>query len=128
MTEPREMTEEKVEAALLHAERTAPASVSIIRAHISAMEARAERARDAALEEAAQRVEALNNGWLAGPCSVAVARNCFADGVRRLKAQPARRFVEAQALEDGARRGGRWAWRELSRAQSDAPPPRSGMQ
>jgi len=99
MTEPREMTMGELERCLEYVRsgsgtRTADA----LRSHIAALEARAERVRDSALEEAAQRVEALNDGWLAGPCSVAVARNCFADGVRRLKSQPARQFVEAEKV------------------------------
>ena len=99
MTEPREMTEEKVEAALLHAERTAPASVSIIRAHISALEARAERARDAALEEVC-RILAKDADALVrhGDDEVSEVLNGVHDAVFDLKSQPARRFVEAEKV------------------------------
>jgi len=105
-------------------------------AHISALTARAERAeaalagaRDAALEEAATMFD--NDREL-------IYARAVAAGVRALKAQPARRFVDADALRnavgniifairrglrrenwDGAVHGARAEWQDISDAYGD---------
>jgi len=100
MTELREMTKEGLAVVMVMlANAIGEDDASRLFEHISALEARAERARDAALEEAAGICDAEHKE---NPLEIATAAGA-ADRIRALKSQPARRFVEAQALEDGAR-------------------------
>lgn len=129
MTEPREMTKEDVEASLADVRRVgASVAAHDLGAHIAALEARAERAekdaaetremhsqlarvcmqhqrdrdnaRDAALEEAERRMDGLAKDCEGHSPISEAAFSSAADACRALKAQPARRFVEATHIQD----------------------------
>ena len=104
--EPREMTEEYMGQLLARIEDEVSADgARRLVEHISALKARAERAekalagaRDAALEEAADVAMGSD-----GPTWVAMA---IAAGIRALKSQPARRFVDAEKVREVLRQCG----------------------